>query len=64
MLGTYLTLPHMGYLDALVGGPHYYYVDPTLGIATCSGVGLSPLGDKAACQAFHRGLRLSTQQAI
>ena len=40
MLGTYLTLLHLGYLDALVGGPNYYYVKQTLGIATCSGVGL------------------------
>ena len=48
----------------VVGGPHHFDGNPTLDIAACTGVGLTPLGGESAGQAFQFGLRLSTHKAF
>ena len=52
-LNYYPTNRKPGSLDAAVGGPHHCNGDPTLDTHACPGVGLPPLGVKAAGHTFN-----------
>ena len=64
MLDTDLTCWNPVPPDSVVGGPHHFDGDTTLDIATCNGVGLTPLFGEAAGQVFKLGLCLGTHKAI
>ena len=51
-LGAYTARRHPGSLDAALGGPHHYDVNPTLEISACPGVDFPSLGGEADRQAF------------
>ena len=55
---------HPGDRDTAVGGPHHCGGNSTPDIVACPGVGFLKFGGEADFQAFQRGLRLGTQQAV
>ena len=63
-MNDYIVRRHQESPYTAVGGPHHSEGEPTMEVAACTRVGLTPFGDEEAGQVFHNGLCFGTHKAV